>query len=200
MPPRASWRNRLKQDVVEKAEFEKAILGLILVNTIVLALDRHPIEKAETDGLEVSFVMSISSMFDPGLLAQLESQLAALFSRYVPQIVGFILTLFFTIEMLLRVAATGTAAYLSDPACGFDAFVVFASLIELAIAPPAVLGGEEGGEGGALTALRCVRLFRISRLVSVLLITPAILFTYELSVIAIYFLLVYSSRDGNECK
>jgi len=80
------------------------------------------------------------------------------------------LTLIFLMEMNINVLAYGLQFYCKDALSFFDAFVVFASLIDLALAPPKAWGdtGVELGKVASLSSvisiLRCFRLFRIIKL------------------------------------
>jgi len=80
------------------------------------------------------------------------------------------LTLIFFIEMIINILAYGPSFYWKDTLSFFDAFVVFASLIDLGLAPPKVWGstgvdlGEIASLSSIISILRCFRLFRIIKL------------------------------------
>jgi voltage-dependent calcium channel L type alpha-1D len=81
--------------------------------------------------------------------------------------IGFVLTIFFTCEMTLKLLGIGLFEYLNDGFNCVDGFIVLLSLVELGMAPPACFTGTEAsGTGGAFSAMRTVRLFRIFKLMS----------------------------------
>eukprot|EP00605_Chrysophyceae_sp_TOSAG23-4_P002491 GSChrysophyteH1.ASY1.ANO1.2754.1 assembled CDS len=80
------------------------------------------------------------------------------------------LTLAFFFEMNINLLAFGPAFYVKDGLSSFDAFVVFASMVDLVLAPPAVLGStgvdisSVSSISSVISILRCFRLFRIVKL------------------------------------
>lgn len=83
------------------------------------------------------------------------------------EIVNFILTMLFTLEMILKLWGLGPKEYAREAFNLFDAFIVTVSLVEMIILPPPFLSGSDGagsGGGGALSALRTFRLFRVFKL------------------------------------
>lgn len=79
---------------------------------------------------------------------------------------NFILTLLFTLEMAMKLIGLGIKGYVADAFNIFDALIVIISIVELAVAPPGFLTPEEGdvGGSGAISALRTFRLFRVFKL------------------------------------
>ncbi len=116
--------------LVGTAAFNRAIVGFILLNTIVLAMDHY--------------------MMDDTLALVLE-------------VINFILTLAFLVEMILKMTGLGIRSYLRDSFNVFDAIIVFVSLVELAAAPPKFMTGVDAGTGG-ISALRAFRILRILKL------------------------------------
>ena len=82
------------------------------------------------------------------------------------EVVNFVLTMMFTVEMVMKLYGLGFRVYVRDAFNVFDAFIVVVSLIETIVLPPGFLLGEEGGSGGAgaISALRTFRLFRVFKL------------------------------------
>ena len=80
-----------------------------------------------------------------------------------------VLTILFLFEMLLLLTAKGPVHYTSDAMNSFDAFVVIASCIDLAI-EPTIFGtyganlGSVSSVSSVISMLRCFRLFRIIKL------------------------------------
>ena len=82
---------------------------------------------------------------------------------------NFVLTLLFTIEMAMKLVGLGARGYVRDPFNTFDGVIVFISLVELIVAPPAFMlspadVAAAGGGGGAVSAFRTFRLFRLFKL------------------------------------
>jgi hypothetical protein len=81
--------------------------------------------------------------------------------------IGFVLSLLFLMEMVLKLLGIGVYDYLNDGFNCVDGFIVLISLVELMMAPPACFTGTDpSGSGGAFSAMRTVRLFRIFKLMS----------------------------------
>merc|ERR1719397_1553093 len=78
----------------------------------------------------------------------------------VLEILNYLFTLFFTIEMIIKLIGLGFKGYVSDNWNVFDGLIVIVSVIEslTALASPS----QEGG--GAISALRAFRLLRVLRL------------------------------------
>ena len=115
--------------VVTHAYFDRLLLGLIILNTVVLALDRYPA--------------------DHGL-------------AYVLDVVNFVLTACFTVEVVLKSLGLGVRQYLRDSFNLFDFVVVVVSVIEIIVAPAPFLKGSpfptaDDAAGGAISALRTLR-------------------------------------------
>ena len=82
---------------------------------------------------------------------------------------NFVLTILFTIEMVMKLIGLGARGYVRDPFNTFDGVIVFISLVELMVASPAFMLSQEdqaaaGGGGGAVSAFRTFRLFRLFKL------------------------------------
>jgi hypothetical protein len=82
----------------------------------------------------------------------------------VLELVNLVLTFVFALEMVLNVLAYGLYHYLSTTENIMDFAIVVTSLVEVAVVPPAMFGGDSSEQGGALTAFRCMRLFRIFKM------------------------------------
>jgi len=82
------------------------------------------------------------------------------------EIVNFVCTILFAMEMVLKLVGLGPAEYVRDGFNVFDALIVVMSMVELAVSPPAFFGTEDvgGGAGGGISALRTFRLFRVFKL------------------------------------
>lgn len=118
--------------MVNHKVFSSAIVGLILVNTVVLAMDQHPMDAELNDTLED---------------------------------INLVLTLAFTVEMVLKLLALGAREYVRDMFNTFDAIIVIISLTEIVLAAAAASGDTSGQEsGGGISALRTFRLFRVFKL------------------------------------
>jgi hypothetical protein len=80
------------------------------------------------------------------------------------------LTIIFFFEMCVFLGAQGPSFYTRDYMNMFDAFVVMASLVDLCLEPPSILGSTGAGLGSlssvssVISMLRCFRLFRIVKL------------------------------------
>ena len=79
--------------------------------------------------------------------------------------ITFILTLFFTLELILRLAGYGLIEYFSDNFNIFDFIIVLVSVLDLTISPiPTIYSNEPVEESaGSLAALRAFRLLRYFR-------------------------------------
>ena len=85
----------------------------------------------------------------------------------VLEIVNFILSLLFFLEMMLKVLGLGFHQYCQDRFNIFDMFIVLTGIIETVVLPPSFMTSmhaDEASGGGALSALRTFRLFRIFKL------------------------------------
>eukprot|EP00941_MAST-03F_sp_MAST-3F-sp1_P005593 g5593.t1 len=82
----------------------------------------------------------------------------------VLEVLNFILTLIFIIEMVLKLIGLGLVEYVASKFNQFDAFIVFMSLVELGLTPPSFIVEQDGTGGGALSVLRTFRLFRLFKL------------------------------------
>jgi len=83
----------------------------------------------------------------------------------VLEIINFVLSTVFAIELFIKLPTLGFRTYVKDPFNVFDAFVVAASVVDVIVAPPAFFGrGVTEGGGSAVTAVRTVRVFRLFKL------------------------------------
>ncbi|GMI01219.1 hypothetical protein TrST_g7004 [Triparma strigata] len=82
------------------------------------------------------------------------------------EIINFVLTLLFAIEMVVKVGGYGWKRYLGDTMNCFDGVIVFISVVELMIMPPNFIKEADGSgvDIGGVSALRSFRLFRIFKL------------------------------------
>ena len=117
--------------LVTNPSFDGTVVGLIILNTIVLGLDHHPMEKEFEFNLEI---------------------------------INFVLSVLFTLEMILKLIGLGPVQYVRDGYNRFDGLIVTFSLVELGISPPEFLAPGHPGGGGGISALRSFRLFRIFKL------------------------------------
>ncbi len=74
-------------------------------------------------------------------------------------VVNFMLTVLFAVEMIVKLLGLGVRAYFRDRFNMFDAVIVTAAIVELGLLPPAFFGVQSSG--GSLSVLRTFRLFRI---------------------------------------
>ena len=79
------------------------------------------------------------------------------------EMINFILTVIFTVEMAIKVPGIGVRMYLRNAFNAFDGFIVIVSIVEIVLSPPGFLGGS-GAAGGAISALRTFRVFRLLKL------------------------------------
>jgi hypothetical protein len=88
----------------------------------------------------------------------------------VLEITNALLTIIFTVEMIVNVTAFGFKYYLKDSLTSFDAVVVAASLVDLALAPPKAWGStgidfsKVSSISSVISMMRCFRLFRMIKL------------------------------------
>jgi hypothetical protein len=124
---------------------------------------------------------------------------------YVLDIVNFVLTTCFTVEVVLKSIGLGFRQYLRDSFNLFDFVVVVFSIVEIAAAPAPFLKGQpyptaDDAAGGAISALRTLRLLRILKLarnwkeMQMLLIVIVELFqkAFWFMIILFLFLFIYS--------
>jgi hypothetical protein len=111
----------------------------------------------------LNFVVMMLIILNTGVLAgdhygMAESTATAL------DIVNFILTILFAMEMAVKMIGLGLRRYARDPFNAFDAVIVLTTLVELAALPPAFLTPSQedlSSAGGGISALRTFRLFRV---------------------------------------
>lgn len=84
----------------------------------------------------------------------------------VLEIINFVCTVLFALEMILKLIGLGPPEYARDAFNLFDAAIVVMSLVELIVTPPAFLTPEAdlAGQSSAISALRTFRLFRVFKL------------------------------------
>jgi hypothetical protein len=85
----------------------------------------------------------------------------------VTEAINFVLSCVFLLEMVLKLIAMGPRVYASDAFNVFDATIVILSVVEVAVAPPALLAPSStasSSSSGAVSALRTFRLLRILKL------------------------------------
>ena len=81
------------------------------------------------------------------------------------EVANIVFTLLFFLEMALSMIGLGLKAYCSDGFNIFDAIIVFASLIDLAISLQPKEEGSDGEGYAFITVLRGFRLLRIFKLI-----------------------------------
>ena len=134
-----------------------ALVCSLLCRPLVPAL--IPIVTSAWFDWAVTFVVVVNT----GVLACDRYPLAAATAEFYENI-GFVCTVFFCGEMLVKVAALGITNYALDWYNVFDSVIVGVSAFDLYIAPPALVTGrgyDSGGSNGGLTAFRTFRLVRI---------------------------------------
>jgi len=78
---------------------------------------------------------------------------------------NFVCTLFFLLDMLLKMVALGIREYCSSRFNLFDGFIVVMSIIELCISPPSFISNRnKHGSSSRLSAFRMLRLLRLFKL------------------------------------
>ena len=82
------------------------------------------------------------------------------------EIINFVLTLIFAVEMGVKVGGYGWKKYCEDSMNIFDGVIVFISVVELGVMPPEFIKESDGSavDIGGVSALRSFRLFRIFKL------------------------------------
>ncbi|GMH60361.1 hypothetical protein TrRE_jg11189 [Triparma retinervis] len=119
------------------------------------------------------------------------------------ELINFVLTLVFAVEMVVKLGGYGPRGYLSDQMNVFDGLIVFISLVELIVMPPDFLSSTTSSSAvdiGGISALRSFRLFRIFKLarewVSMRIILAKIILTAieisNFSVLLALFMYIYS--------
>lgn len=78
------------------------------------------------------------------------------------EIAGFVLTILFTIEMLLKLSLEGVTEYAKDVFNRFDFVIVCLSLIEILLSPPGFM--SSGNSTFAVSGLSSIRSFRVFRI------------------------------------
>lgn len=81
----------------------------------------------------------------------------------VLEILNFIFSIIFILELLLKLPGLGWREYKRDAFNLFDAFIVLAGVVELGLAPPSFIAETSGG-AGAISAFRVFRVGRIFKL------------------------------------
>ena len=76
------------------------------------------------------------------------------------QTINLVLTIIFTLELILKHTALGLLGYWSDPYNDLDGFIVIASLVDLGLQYSGI-GHSHGG--GGVSSLRILRLLRVLR-------------------------------------
>ena len=79
------------------------------------------------------------------------------------ELLNFIFSMIFIIELLLKLPGLGWREYKRDAFNIFDALIVLAGVVELALAPPSFIQESSGG-AGAISAFRVFRVGRIFKL------------------------------------
>jgi len=115
------------RQIAQSTRFNEFVLFIIMLNTVVLAINW------------------------PTIPEEIEEKLEAL---------NFLFTLFFTIEMIIKLIGLGIRGYISDNWNIFDGLIVIVSLIETLTSR---FQADEDG-GGTINALRAFRLLRVLRL------------------------------------
>ena len=83
------------------------------------------------------------------------------------QLMNFVFTMFFTIEMVLKLYGIGIGKYMSDAFNIMDGFIVTISMAELVMNYIATGSLNPSGGSSAVSALRSVRVFRTFRVLRV---------------------------------
>jgi len=79
------------------------------------------------------------------------------------EVINFVLTILFAIEMMVKILGLGIRRYGRDPFNAFDAVIVLTTIVELFLLPPSFITVVEdsAAAGGGISALRTFRLFRV---------------------------------------
>jgi hypothetical protein len=80
------------------------------------------------------------------------------------ELANLVLTFAFAMEMLLKLFALRFSGYFKDYFNIFDCLVVAVSIIELGLAPPALLTGGTVNTRSSISILRTMRLLRVFKL------------------------------------
>jgi hypothetical protein len=143
----ASTRNigicRVARTIVESQALIWAVLGLILINTVLLSAEYH--DDSLCDALE-----DIVTGRQTGVCMN-ES------FRDFLNIANVVLTILFGLEMALKLVGLGIVEYLDDKMNRFDGCIVIVSVVELIFQTIS----QSSEEGGILTLLRAGRLLRV---------------------------------------
>ena len=122
----------ISHNIITSSYFSSLLAFFIIVNTIVLSLDRYPVDMLETAILEK---------------------------------VNIVLTILFTIEMIIKIIALGFIAYFKGSAFNiFDCIIVIASITDIFVSNFLLKGSKDQSSGTVITALRGFRLLRIFKL------------------------------------
>jgi len=124
--------------------FTNIIMLTIIANTVTLAREESPTVTISFNGTDgVLYTQERAAEMDRGVKHALEVLN-----------IGFVAV--FSIELVIKMVALGTAGYWEDTYNKFDLFVVLMSYIEL-------IGAGIGGSYTALRAFRLMRIFKIAR-------------------------------------
>ena len=134
--------------VMEADAMSLLVLGLIAVNTVLLAMEYHDEELC--DEMEDADGRLSGVCMDTDL-------------QNVLSIANVALTTFFAVEMLLKLVGMGVVEYCSDSMNKFDGFIVITSVLELVLGALNASGEDEGGLMTILRAGRLLRIFRSAR-------------------------------------
>ncbi|KAA0159275.1 hypothetical protein FNF28_05910 [Cafeteria roenbergensis] len=111
----------------------------------------------------VNFLVMVAIIVNTSVLAAdhhpMEPDVAAAL-----EVVNFVLTVLFTLEMIVKVVGLGPRRYVRDPFNAFDALIVITTLVEVVVIPPSFLTAtteDIAAGGGGISALRTFRLFRV---------------------------------------
>ena len=88
------------RQVVKHRYFDRLLLSLIIINTIILASDYHDMPQLHTD---------------------------------INEYINTVLTILFTVEMVLKLIGLGVYHYFEDKWNAFDCLIVVTSLFEMAV-------------------------------------------------------------------
>jgi len=78
--------------------------------------------------------------------------------------INFFCTVFFCLDMLLRIRAVGVLDYFQDQFNLFDSSLVLLSIVELSFSPPAFISKKAQSHKSGISALRTLRLMRLFKL------------------------------------
>ena len=159
--------------------FDATTMFLIAGNTIVMASEYHGMSDAHSRVLPLSCLVPAQSTLcvvrfkswrprtsiplasqhgDVTIAGRAKAAIKTASALQANSMVNTVLTVYFTIEMAIKLVGLGVRGYLADRMNAFDGLVVIASIVEI------VLSFGDRAENGALSVFRAFRLMRVFKL------------------------------------